>query len=172
MHIRIREKPDRETWLTWRLENSNASEAGAHLRCHDYCSQMQMFHEKRSGLTQASTRIMERGLDLEAAVIAMVARERPEWRVEACNDYYDAPDLRIGCSPDAFAWSGEWEGRANLQIKVIARRVFEEKWRNDDGNAGLEFVQVSTVVKEQLKSWLGGRLEESLHAEAVLEGSG
>ena len=45
-------------------------------------------------------------------------------------------------------------------------------WRDNEGNAGLEFVQVPAVVKEQLKSWLSGRLEESLHAEVVLKGSG
>jgi CheY-like chemotaxis protein len=55
---------------------------------------------------------------------------------------------------------------------VSAKISAEVCWRNDGGDAGLEFVQVPTVVKEQLKSWLGGRLEESLHAEVVLKGSG
>jgi hypothetical protein len=53
---------------------------------------------------------------------------------------------------------------------VSAKISAEVCWRNDEGNAGLEFVQVSTVVKEQLKSWLGERLEESLQEDAALKG--
>jgi hypothetical protein len=45
-------------------------------------------------------------------------------------------------------------------------------WRNDESDAALEFVQVPALAKEQLKSWLSGRLEESLHREAVLQGIG
>ena len=55
---------------------------------------------------------------------------------------------------------------------AAAKISAEVCWRNDEGDAGLEFVQVPAVVKEQLKSWLSGRLEESLHGEAVLKGSG
>jgi DNA-binding response OmpR family regulator len=50
---------------------------------------------------------------------------------------------------------------------VSAKISAEVCWRDNEGNAGLEFVQVHAGVKEQLKSWLGGRLEESLQAEAV-----
>jgi hypothetical protein len=53
---------------------------------------------------------------------------------------------------------------------VSAKISAEVCWRNDEGNAGLEFVQVSTVVKEQLKSWLGERLEESPQEDAALKG--
>jgi CheY-like chemotaxis protein len=35
-------------------------------------------------------------------------------------------------------------------------------WADETGRVGLEFVQVSTAVAEQLQSWLGDRLEESL----------
>jgi CheY-like chemotaxis protein len=55
---------------------------------------------------------------------------------------------------------------------VSAKISAEVCWRNDEGNAGLEFVQVPVAVKEQLKSWLSGRLEESLQEEAVGKGSG
>lgn len=55
---------------------------------------------------------------------------------------------------------------------VSAKISAEVCWRDNEGNAGLEFVQVPAVVKEQLKSWLGERLEESLHAEAVGNGNG
>jgi hypothetical protein len=50
---------------------------------------------------------------------------------------------------------------------VSSKISAEVCWRDNEGNAGLEFIQVPAGVKEQLKSWLGGQLEESLHAEAV-----
>jgi DNA-binding response OmpR family regulator len=76
----------------------------------------------------------------------------------------DSPALQVG-------------DRVVLQLTlpgppVSAKISAEVCWRDIEGNAGLEFVQVATVVKEQLKSWLGGRLEESLHAEVMLRGSG
>ncbi len=55
---------------------------------------------------------------------------------------------------------------------VNAKISAEVCWRNNEGGAGLEFVQVPVGVKEQLKSWLGMRLEESLHEEAMLKSSG
>lgn len=55
---------------------------------------------------------------------------------------------------------------------VRAKISAEVCWRDNEGNAGLEFVQVPVAVKEQLKSWLSGRLEESLHGEALLKSSG
>jgi c-di-GMP-binding flagellar brake protein YcgR len=36
-------------------------------------------------------------------------------------------------------------------------------WRNDTGSAGMEFVNVSMAVKEQLASWLADKLEQYLH---------
>lgn len=55
---------------------------------------------------------------------------------------------------------------------VSATISAEVCWRNNEGGAGLEFVQVPVGVKEQLKSWLGARLEESLREEAVGKSSG
>jgi CheY-like chemotaxis protein len=54
---------------------------------------------------------------------------------------------------------------------VSAKISAEVCWRDNEGNAGLEFVQVHAGVKEQLKSWLGTRLEESLQEEAALKSS-
>jgi hypothetical protein len=55
---------------------------------------------------------------------------------------------------------------------VSAKISAEVCWRDNKGGAGLEFVQVPVGVKEQLKSWLGTRLEETLHEDAVLKSSG
>jgi CheY-like chemotaxis protein len=46
-----------------------------------------------------------------------------------------------------------------------ARITAEVCWCNPAGSAGLEFVQVPTLVKEQLTSWLAARLENYLLEE-------
>ena len=133
MTIRIREKTSREEWLQWRRENINASEAAVMLDHDKFQTRLGLYFEKKLGITQAEKRVMARGRHMEAAVLSMVAEERPSWTIKPCKDYYDDPDLRIGCSPDAFVWSDEWEGHANLQIKVVGRPIFEADWRDDDG---------------------------------------
>ncbi len=151
MKVRIREKLDRETWLKWRGENINASEIGAMVGVHDYYTKLQLYHEKKSGLTKEQTRAMERGLDMESAILAMVTREKPHWRIEPCKHYYDIPEHRIGCSPDAFVWSEEWEGHANLQLKLVARPVFEQKWQQEDGGFAVPiYYQVQTLTEAKL----------------------
>jgi len=52
---------------------------------------------------------------------------------------------------------------------VITKINAEVCWRNDAGSAGMEFVNVSTAVKEQLASWLADKLEQYLHEGAVVK---
>jgi predicted phage-related endonuclease len=146
--IRIREKTSREEWLQWRLSNINASEAGALVGVHKYITPLQLYHEKKTGLGKTQTRVMSRGLHMEAAILSMVREERPDWTIQECKDYYDEPELRIGCSPDAFAWSPAWSGHANVQLKAIGRPAFENDWRNDDGDVVVPlYYQIQTVVE-------------------------
>ncbi len=48
-------------------------------------------------------------------------------------------------------------------VKITAKVC----WRDDKGRAGMEFVYIPPSVKEQLVSWLVGRLTESVTEEAV-----
>ncbi len=100
-----RKKTSREEWLNWRRENVNASEAAALIGADKYRTKLQLYREKRGAFAQEQTKAMARGLHMEAAIL--------------CHHYYDDPDLRIGCSP-------EWEGHANVQLKTVARPVFEQ----------------------------------------------
>ena len=52
--------------------------------------------------------------------------------------------------------------------EVSAKISAEVCWRDNAGSAGLQFVSVPLLIKEQLTAWLGIRLDESLHDEAVL----
>jgi CheY-like chemotaxis protein len=49
--------------------------------------------------------------------------------------------------------------------QTAAKITAEVCWRDPSGSAGMEFIQVSPAVKEQLVSWLAARLEEYLPAE-------
>lgn len=56
--------------------------------------------------------------------------------------------------------------------EVSAKISAEVCWRDTEGSAGLQFVQVPLRVKEQLIAWLTARLDASLHEEAVVKGAG
>ena len=151
MSIRIREKLSREEWLAWRMPNINATEAPVILGVDKYQTLLGLYHEKKAGLAKKSSRIMRRGGHMEAAILSMLREERPDWQIEPCGNYYDDPDLRIGCSPDAFAWSPEWEGRANVQLKTVSRPVFETDWRDEDGGVVVPiYYQVQTVIEAKM----------------------
>ncbi len=51
--------------------------------------------------------------------------------------------------------------------QAAAKITAEVCWRDPAGQAGMEFVQISPVVKEQLVSWLAARLEEYLPDETA-----
>ena len=63
--------------------------------------------------------------------------------------------------------------RLTLPDPAVSAKISAEVcWRDDAGAAGLEFVQVPVLVREQLVSWLSARLDESLQEEAVLSRTG
>lgn len=70
-----------------------------------------------------------------------------------------APLLRVG---ERVALRLVLPGR-EAAIKLNA----EVCWSDNAGRAGLEFLRVQTLVKEQLVSWLSDRLDELLVAEAL-----
>jgi CheY-like chemotaxis protein len=73
----------------------------------------------------------------------------------------NAPGLQVG-------------DRVTLRLTLPLTRgpaaiTAEVCWCNPAGASGMEFIQVSAPVKEQLRSWLAERLEEHLSGEAVLK---
>jgi CheY-like chemotaxis protein len=60
--------------------------------------------------------------------------------------------------------------RLTLPHNPVAARIDAEVcWCDRAGSAGMEFVQIPALVKEQLISWLATRLEECLPEEAALK---
>lgn len=145
MTTRMRPIKDREEWLSWRKENINASEAGALLGVDKYRTPLSLYYEKFGDLVTEETEPMRRGRWLEPAVIKAVAETRPDWEVSPRLEYYDDPELRVGCTPDAFLT--DKAGRKGvLQAKSVDERTFQGWCSDGETKAPLAY-EVQTVIE-------------------------
>lgn len=145
MTTRMRPIKDREEWLSWRKENINASEAGALLGVDKYRTPLSIYYEKFGNLVTEDTEAMRRGRWLEPAVIKAVAETRPDWEVVPRMEYYDDPELRVGCTPDAFIT--DKAGRKGvLQAKTVNEPIFQEWCADGETKAPLAY-EVQTIIE-------------------------
>lgn len=141
----IQTEAGREEWLSWRKENINASEAGALLGVDKYRTPLSLYYEKFGDLVTEETEPMRRGRWLEPAVIKAVSETRPDWEVIPRMEYYDDPELRVGCTPDAFIT--DKAGRKGvLQAKSVDERTFQGWCADGETKAPLAY-EVQTVVE-------------------------
>jgi predicted phage-related endonuclease len=156
MPVRIRDITGQDEWLTWRNAVIGASEAGAVLGLDPYKSPLALYHEKAGTLPrQPSTELMERGIDLEPGIIHAFQRRHPEYSVWQARRFYDHPDLKLGCTPDAFFCDvGDHECFGDptwigvLQCKLVSKSAFE-KWNG------------SPPVHYQLQTMMEARFAEA-----------
>ena len=66
---------------------------------------------------------MRRGRILEPAVIAALAEEHPDWRMEKATSYHRLPDFRLGATPDYWL-----DDDGLIQCKTVSPAKWEE-WR-------------------------------------------
>jgi CheY-like chemotaxis protein len=71
----------------------------------------------------------------------------------------NSPGLQVGDRVDLRLTLPHTQAAAKISAEVC--------WCDPAGSAGMEFVQVPALVKEQLVSWLAARLEEYLPEEAA-----
>jgi len=111
-------------WLQWRLPLVTASSIGALFGVHPHVSLDDMIAEKR-GLRrgEGDNASMRAGRILEPAVIAAINEERPELQVVRATTFHLIPELRIGCTPDA--WGAD---DLLVQLKTVSPAVWEQ-WR-------------------------------------------
>ena len=92
---------DRAQWLAWRKFDITASVVGAVFNLHPYVSPLRLYVDKQ-GLVdlpvQADSGPLRRGRILESAVAAAVSEQRPEWKLEKCNDYYRDDELGLAAT--------------------------------------------------------------------------
>jgi putative phage-type endonuclease len=123
--IEIRQIKSREEWLDWRREVLTASDIGAVAGVDPFKTPLRVYAEKTTGNDFEENALMRRGRLFEAAAVEYLREAHPTWQIERPNEFYIDVDLKLGCTPDAFAHDGD--SRINCQIKTVSAPVFE-KW--------------------------------------------
>jgi predicted phage-related endonuclease len=125
---------DRAQWLARRRFDITASSVGAVFGCHTFISPLRLYVEKQ-GLVdlpeRADSGVLRRGRILEHAIPAAVAEQRPEWRLEKCQDYFHDDAFGIGATPDFFI-HGDPRGPGVLQTKTTIPSVFDRDWQAEE----------------------------------------
>lgn len=131
MTIERRRITDRDEWLRWRRGDITASDIGAIAGVDPYRSRLAV-HAQKTGLAGApdETAIMRRGRWLEPAVLKALAETFRGWIVKPAEIYLRDPQIRLGCTPDAFAIDPERDAGEEtiVQAKVVAKPTFEREW--------------------------------------------
>lgn len=120
----------RAQWLEWRMSDVTASDVAALFGAHPYGRTRLSLWAEKQGLTEgmADNDALRRGRWGEAAVIEMLADERPTWRILRPRVYLRDRSIRLGATPDAEAIDPERDGLGIVQTKVIAESVYESEW--------------------------------------------
>ena len=123
---------DRENWLKLRRDFVTASVAGALLNCHPYTTAYQLWALKTRRIEESTeeNEAMRRGRLLEPVAVQMLREERPTWTVDyrADNAFYCDRELRLGATPDAFAYRPDMDGRGIVQFKTSSEEAFRSGW--------------------------------------------
>jgi predicted phage-related endonuclease len=138
---------DRAEWLAWRLQDVTASDVGALFGRHPYGRSALSLWAEKAGLTDsglADNPTLRRGRWGEAAVLEMLADERPTWTISRPKVYLRDPGVRLGGTPDAEAIDPEREGLGIVQTKTVTRYWYERDW--PDGEPPIGF-QLQTLVE-------------------------
>ncbi|ACL61718.1 YqaJ viral recombinase family protein [Methylobacterium nodulans] len=150
---RINPAKDRAGWLALRAPDITASVAGAILGVHEYTTRFELHALKAGHLSEdpTETPAMRRGRLLEDDALQILAEDRPHWKVTPANNVYlRAPDLRIGCTPDAYAVDPERPGRGVIQVKTTSDFVFRHKWRAEGEIELPLWIAVQAIVEAKL----------------------
>jgi predicted phage-related endonuclease len=128
---------DRQQWLAWRKFDITASVVGAVFGLHPFVSPLRLFVDKQGLIDlpeQADSGPLRRGRILESAVAVAVEEQRPEWRLEKCQEYFRDDELGLAATPDFFIHNDP-RGLGILQAKTAAPSVFEREWNAPGADA-------------------------------------
>jgi predicted phage-related endonuclease len=155
---------NREQWLALRTHDITASDVPAVCGEGMFGSAAKVLAEKRGLIPPAEmNEAMKRGRWGEAAVVEALLDERPGWQFRRAKVYLRDTTSRLGATPDCAALTPEREGVTIVQCKVVARKVFEQKWLDDpDDDPHDLYAPATAPLGYQLQT-----LTESMLAEAV-----
>jgi predicted phage-related endonuclease len=122
----------RSEWLEWRMHDVTASDVSALFGAHPYGRTRLSLWAEKAGLLggegMADGSMLRIGRWGEAAVLEMLADERPGWIVSRPRVYLRDPSIRLGATPDAEALDPERDGLGVVQCKMLTEGVFEREW--------------------------------------------
>lgn len=147
---------DRADWLDLRRGFITASIAGALLNCHSYTTAYRVWALKTGRLEESTeeNEAMRRGRLLEPVAVQMLREERPSWTVDyrADNAFYFDRSLRLGATPDAFAYRPDKDGRGIVQFKTSSEEAFRSGWLDPEtGDVEVPlWIAVQAIVEAKL----------------------
>lgn len=125
----------RDTWLELRRRNVNASDVAALFHAHPYTTALELWaiHTGNLEAEDVDSMAMRRGRILESAVAASLRETHPEWVIFPAEEYVEIPALRLGCTPDFYAWPSKDDyvhdrNRFAVQAKTVLEGVYEDAW--------------------------------------------
>ena len=125
----------RAAWLELRRQNLNASDMAALFHVHPYKTALQLWAEHTGTLISEDEDSMakRRGRILEPAVAAALREAHPEWVIKQAGEYVEMPVMRVGCTPDFYAWPSveDWEAKRGMfaiQAKTVLEDVYLQDW--------------------------------------------
>lgn len=147
---------DRADWLELRKGFITASVAGALLACHPYTTAYQVWALKTGRLDESTeeTDAMRRGRLLEPVAVQMLREERPTWTIDyrADNAFFADRALRLGATPDAFAYRPDMDGRGIIQFKTSSEEAYRSGWIDpESGEVEVPlWIAVQAIVEAKL----------------------
>lgn len=156
MTVRILKPADKLEWHGARKRFITASVAGALLGVHPYTTAYQIWAEKtdRIQADDAENAAMRRGRLLEPAAVQMLREERPGWIIDYRNDqaFYCDDEIRIGCTPDAFAMRPDLLGDGIVQFKTSSEEAFRNGWVDpESGDVEIPlWIAVQAIVEAKM----------------------
>jgi predicted phage-related endonuclease len=157
----------RDEWLSWRMENVNASEGAALFgeSAHPYLSPYKLWAHKSGLLTpEPDNPTLRRGRLLEPVAVELLSEERPLWQIWRPHVYLFDPEFRIGATPDVYAERNATNAeladgrghrrRGNIQIKTAGHFAFRKNWIDPDTQ--LVEIPLWIAVQSSIEAYLSG----------------
>lgn len=126
---------NREDWLRMRERNIGASDVGALFHADPHKTALRIWGEKRGELAidDADSAALRRGRILEPAVAEALREAHPDWVILPGRQYVELTSLRLGATPDFYAWHSVASHDAGeppflIQAKTVIPEVWEEAW--------------------------------------------
>jgi putative phage-type endonuclease len=122
-NVEARTINDRNEWLRWRQDTIGASEVAAVFGLSPFQTPLDLFIAKTQRVTVDETAIMKRGRILEAAGLAALQIEKPEWHCRPAGFFLSNKENRISATPDFVTIDNE-----PVELKAPTPRTFETEW--------------------------------------------